>query len=360
MKILFATNFFYLPQRTGGSESSTNDLCNALVKKNHEVAVVCTIKKKNSIWLKNRVLSKIYHRKFIEDKIMCYPVYRGYDVKGDLPEVIEHFNPDVVVVQAGNPFELVNRVSSVGIPVVLYVRDVEFEKNTENLNINNFVGFVSNSKFTASKLKERFGVDSLVLPPLIDFEKYKISKPGNSVVHIGLSPLKGIDISFKIAKSRSDIPFVFVESWPLPKKKISEYKKKAETMGNVTLLKRSADMKKIYQLSRILLAPSVCEEAWGRVVTEAQSNGIPIIASNRGGLPESVGQGGIIVPHDAHIDSWIRALSEIWDNTDIYSDLSLKALLRAKNEDISRERIIEDFIDFLTKHVRKLKRTHFI
>jgi glycosyltransferase involved in cell wall biosynthesis len=33
--------------------------------------------------------------------------------------------------------------------------------------------------------------------------------------------------------------------------------------------------------------PSVCNEAWGAVVTEAQLRGIPVIASNAGGIPEA-------------------------------------------------------------------------
>src|SRR5262249_21620774 len=63
------------------------------------------------------------------------------------------------------------------------------------------------------------------------------------------------------------------------------------------LRERTDDMRTVYCDTRILLVPSQWEdETWGRVVSEAQLSGIPVITSDRGGLPESVGPGGIVLP----------------------------------------------------------------
>lgn len=351
MRILFATNHAYLPQMSGGSESSTHDLCCELKNIGCDVAVLSSIFDRGLLYYRNRILSKIGKYKFVGDYKLGYPVYRGWNVKSGVKEVIERFRPDVAVVQAGCPFELVNRFSGLEFPVVLYVRDIEFQNNNEELRITPYVGFIANSTFTADRLRNIYGVESVVLPPLIDPQKYLVSERGNAVVHIGIDPRKGIEISYEIAKRRPDIPFIFIESWPLSEEEYSAYKARADELGNVIIMRRSTDMKKFYRMARILLAPSVGEEAWGRVVTEAQLSGIPVIASNRGGLPESVGMGGLIVPHDASMDDWTQVLSSVWDDEQNYLKLSAAAVRRSNDEKISKDYLLEKFVGHLENHI---------
>ncbi len=85
-------------------------------------------------------------------------------------------------------------------------------------------------------------------------------------------------------------------------------------------------MKKFYKTAKILLVPSLWEEAWGRVVTEAHVSGIPVLASDRGGLPESVGPAGVIVKADAPIQKWVDGLSLLWDNFRVYNIYSEEAV----------------------------------
>ena len=85
-------------------------------------------------------------------------------------------------------------------------------------------------------------------------------------------------------------------------------------------------MNPIYRHTRILLAPSQWIEAWGRVVTEAQFCGIPAVTSDSGGLPEAVGDGGIVIPRDAPINDWITAIQGLYENPQRWADLSARAL----------------------------------
>lgn len=47
------------------------------------------------------------------------------------------------------------------------------------------------------------------------------------------------------------------------------------------------DMEPVFDNISVLIVPSLWQEAWGLIATEAQLRGIPVIASNVGGLPEA-------------------------------------------------------------------------
>ena len=100
-------------------------------------------------------------------------------------------------------------------------------------------------------------------------------------------------------------------------------------------------MKKIYGKSKILLAPSIWEEAYGRVATEAQLSGIPVIASARGGLPEAVGPGGLLIDPDGPIEAWVAAIRLLWDDRAHYVELASKAMSHATRPELSFDHQVE-------------------
>ena len=85
-------------------------------------------------------------------------------------------------------------------------------------------------------------------------------------------------------------------------------------------------MKTVYGRTKILLAPSKWEEAWGRVASEAHCSGIPVVGSRRGGLPEAIGEGGIVLDYDAPLDDWVASIRQLWNDADHYDRLSAAAL----------------------------------
>ena len=51
-----------------------------------------------------------------------------------------------------------------------------------------------------------------------------------------------------------------------------------------------------FALTRLLLVPSVFAEPFGRVAAESLINGIPALVSDRGALPQTVDDGGMVLP----------------------------------------------------------------
>ena len=54
------------------------------------------------------------------------------------------------------------------------------------------------------------------------------------------------------------------------------------------------DPRDFYRVSRAVLVPSLWRESLGRVPIEAMANGIPVLASDRGALPETMGNAGFV------------------------------------------------------------------
>ena len=67
-----------------------------------------------------------------------------------------------------------------------------------------------------------------------------------------------------------------------------------------------------YREAAVVLAASLVQETWGRIVSKAQVSGIPALASDRGALPETVAAGGVLMTADALFADWCVALAGAW------------------------------------------------
>jgi len=171
------------------------------------------------------------------------------------------------------------------------------------------------------------------------------------VTLINPHPLKGLEIGLALAKACPDIPFLFQESWPLNPEQLKELKAQLEPYSNITLQRAVSDMRQVYGRTKILLAPSKWEEAYGRVASEVQMSGIPVIASDRGGLPEAVGSGGILLDPEGDIQNWIDAVRKLWSDDTYYKEMSDAALIYANRPELNIEYQLDMWEKVLTKEV---------
>jgi glycosyltransferase involved in cell wall biosynthesis len=189
-----------------------------------------------------------------------------------------------------------------------------------------------------------------VVPPVFRRTDYATRVTGAMVTFINPVAVKGVDLALQIAALCPQIPFAFVRGWPLGVTQEARLKRKIRRLGNVVLLDRRTDMRTIYRDTRILLVPSQWEdETWGRVVSEAQFSGIPVVASDRGGLPEVVGPGGLILGHDAPAALWAEAVTRLWSDPPHYARLSQAALAHSTRSDLDPEKQVSTLIHTLQR-----------
>ena len=65
-------------------------------------------------------------------------------------------------------------------------------------------------------------------------------------------------------------------------------------LTNLHRMANTPDPRDFYRVSRVVLMPSLWRESLGRVPIEAMANGIPVLASDRGALPETLGDAGFV------------------------------------------------------------------
>lgn len=164
---------------------------------------------------------------------------------------------------------------------------------------------IANSEFTAGKIEELFGADSTIIYPPIRTENYRVpyDRDGYITMVNPRTEYKGPDIFLDIAERMTDEEFLLVG--PIGPSKI---KQRANCLANVTHWEWCEDMRDAYSKAKVVVVPSRVEESFGRVPAEAMVSGIPCVVSDRGGLPEVVGDTGEVVTELETNKPWISAI----------------------------------------------------
>jgi glycosyltransferase involved in cell wall biosynthesis len=344
VNIAFVSGNPHMPQVVGGVEVNTHALARELVHRGNAVCVLAKLSLRNrfGMWRAARIAAS--GRKLWVDGDLGYPVFRSRapaNHAGIMPR------PSIAVVQNGPMLDLAAGFARIAVPSVAYLHGLNFESWPDQPAGLPFRGILANSHFTAERFRRRFGLQPTVLPPIFRRSDYATTAHGPMVTFINPVATKGVDLALEIASLCPQIPFAFVRAWPLGFRETARLRRAVARLGNVELRERTTDMRAIYRDTRILLVPSQEDETWGRVVTEAQFSGIPVITSNCGGLPESVGPGGIMLPRDAPASTWAEAVARVWSNSDDHKELSQAALHHATRDDIDPDRQVSMFIDLL-------------
>jgi glycosyltransferase involved in cell wall biosynthesis len=334
MRVLFCSQNGYFPAEVGGLQSSTHELVRQLMVVGHDSAVLSGFTSGRLRWYLARAALLARRKSFATHRFGGYEVFSARSAVEIIPHVAATFRPDVAVIQGRLTIPIAQSLRRCRIPSVIYLRDVDFAEQVEMQNITACADmFIANSKFTARTAFEKFGIRSEIIVPSIDPAAYAVDSSREAVVFINPVPKKGIAIALEVARLCPELPFLFVESWTLSKTMLRQLGGQLEPLSNVSLLRKTTDMRQIYRRAKVVLVPSVWDEAWGRVASEAHISGIPVIGSGRGGLPEAIGPGGIVMDPSEPPQRWADTLRQLWNDRQLYSQYSEAARrYAARNE----------------------------
>jgi glycosyltransferase involved in cell wall biosynthesis len=186
---------------------------------------------------------------------------------------------------------------------------------------DNVTLFIALSQHVKSRLVES-GYDSdqvVVIPNMISLSLAQLASrdysPGNYVGYLGrISPEKGVRELLRAAALNPSVPVVIAGDDSAMPELLQEAPENVRFLGP---LERN-ELTEFYRNARFLVTPSVCFETFGLVAAEAMSQGIPVISSSIGGLPEIVTDGvNGLLSEPGDVDDLAKKIKLLWENPDL-------------------------------------------
>jgi len=338
MRLLIVTGLGYPPVNHGGAETSLDQLARASIARGHQAAAVA---------LDASRLGRLA-RKLIPDlevdRRHPYPLIRAAGVsqaRAHVAERLRRDRPDVVLCCNVRDPALLRLAVASGARVLIWVPDVGFRTYIDWVPRGAVIA--ASSRFVAERLREQAALTAHVLYPLIDLDAYRASRRRPEHI-LFLNPwrTKGTELVLATAALLPRRRFEIVDSPVLPAADRRLLHRGAAALRNVTLSPPVDDPRQLYARCALLLCPSRIDDASPRVILEAHVNGIPVLASRAGGIPEVLGDGGVLLPREAPPAEWAARIEAILADP---TPLAERARANAARREFAPANVLERFLE---------------
>jgi glycosyltransferase involved in cell wall biosynthesis len=260
---------------------------------------------------------------------------------------LDTFRPELLLTYGGHWLGRagIAAARSRGIPVVFWLRNHDY--TAADLFQGVSMAIVP-SRFTADHYQHSLGLACTVLPPPVNWSRIVCpERQGKYVTFVNPQPHKGASVFARIAhelnRQRPDIPMLVVEGRAKAETWLQKTGLDFRGQSNLYVMANTPDPRDFYGVSKLVLMPSLWPETFGRVAAEALINGIPVLASRRGGLPEALVEAGFLfdvpencqsnydsVPNAQEVAPWLRTIIQLWDDAEFYKKERLRCLAAAR------------------------------
>lgn len=245
-------------------------------------------------------------------------------------QVVRRFRPDVLLTYGGHPTNqsLMARARGRGVPVVFHLHNFAY---TDPRFFANVSAALVPSDYSRRWYDDRLGLRSTSIALPLRSERVVASDPEpRYLTFVNPQPVKGLSVFARIAAeldaSRPDVPILVVEGRGTAGG-LARAGPDLSGLANLHRMANTPDPRHFYRVSRAVLMPSLWDESFGRVAAEALANGIPVLASDRGALPETLGGAGFVLPVPtrctpesgeaptaAEVAPWVETIGRLWDD----------------------------------------------
>ncbi len=263
-----------------------------------------------------------------------------------LDSLLDRFRPDILLGYGGNSIarETFARARRRGIATVFALHNFLYNDPACFADVD---AILVPSHFSADFHREALGLACTALPNVVDPRRVKPERvEARYVTFVNPTPEKGVyafaRIADELGRRRPDLPLLVVEGRGT-ERTLADCGLDLRARGNVSLMAHTADPRRFWGLTRVCLVPSLWWESQSLVAAEAMTNGIPVIASDRGALPETLGAGGLVLPLPdrltpvtkllptaEEVAPWVEAVIQLWDDPGWYEEQRRRSLAEAR------------------------------
>jgi thioesterase domain-containing protein/glycosyltransferase involved in cell wall biosynthesis len=307
MRVLLLQNLVYVPSH-GGANKCNRLLLEALAARGHQCRAVALATASQGSRTRERFLDELA-RRGLEARTVGpgvdvleaggVEVHAVSDPARFLPVAAAQardFAPDLILVSHSGPAGPLLEVASGAGPPFVYLAHTtlwlpfgpaSFRPDPrEAALLSRAAAVVTVSRFLAEYLERWGGLGSEILRfpiygsgPFPDLSRFD----EGFVTLVNPSAIKGISIFLGLAARFPEVPFAAVPTY----RSTRAEEEALSALPNVQLLAAEDDVERIFARTRALLMPSLWDEAFGVLAVEAMLRGIPVLASDTGGLPEA-------------------------------------------------------------------------
>lgn len=297
---------------TAGTEIWTYNFSEELVKGGHDVTLFASAGSRFSGKLEQVIGGSAVRKEGSREEV-SRPKFSLFSIKEMVDVVRNQDKFDLIHLSVYSFHYALPLIDLIKIPVVITVHGTAFSDREigEVFNLYKSPHYVFISRFFTKKWSGPKNFETIYNG--IDVAKFELSlSPQNYFFWMGrLSPEKGVEDAITFAEKTGNS---LVLAGPIRDRDYFNQKIKPKIGGKIKYVGELDFKNKIgyYKNAKAFLMPAKWEEPFGLVVIEAMACGTPVIAYNRGALPEIIDNGktGFIVKNDS-IPAMVEAAGKL-------------------------------------------------